>query len=144
MFCEELCYRPLVSCAPFDNAVDAARAMALENIGCLVVCTDDDHLLGVLTDRDLALRVVAAGLRPASTSVEEVMTRNPVTCRPSDDLAAAELLMAQHQIERLPIVDDDGRCWGVVSLADIASSEREKETGRVLRQITEREARLPH
>jgi CBS domain-containing protein len=103
---------------PSDPIVEAARLMRDENVGSLPV-SDEGRLVGMLTDRDIAVRVVAEGRSPESTTVGEVFSPNPVAARPDQDLDEALQLMAQHQVRRLPVVEDD-RLVGILAQADVA------------------------
>jgi CBS domain-containing protein len=97
---------------------------------------DDGRLVGILTDRDIVVRGVAAGLDLTSARVGDVASRTPVAVAPDQDLDEAMELMAEHRVRRLPVVDD-GRLVGVVSQADVALEAKEKKTGAVLQQISE-------
>jgi CBS domain-containing protein len=125
-----------------DSARDAAAKMRDANIGFLPVVDDAEQLVGVVTDRDLAIRVLAEAL-PVKTRVEDIMTVNVVSCSPDDDLVRAEALMRANQKGRLPVLDDRGRVAGVVSIANIARFDDARRTGDVLDEITEREANIP-
>jgi CBS domain-containing protein len=113
---------------------DAARLMRDEDVGSLPV-TDQGRLIGVITDRDIVIRVVAEGGRDSAT-VADALSRNPVTVAPDDDLEEALRLMARHQVRRLPVVEDD-RLVGIVAQADVALAEKEKKTGEVVEAISE-------
>ena len=128
------------SISPGDPIVEAARLMRDENVGSLPV-SDDGRLVGMLTDRDIAVRVVAEGKSLESTTVGEVFSRNPVAARPDQDLDEALQLMAQHQVRRLPVVEDD-RLVGILVQADIALEEKEKKTGELVESISQPEAEL--
>jgi CBS domain-containing protein len=117
-----------------EAIVDAARAMRDEDVGSLPV-TDQGRLIGVITDRDIVVRVVAEA-RADSASVADALSRNPVTVEPDEDLDEALRLMARHQVRRLPVVEGD-RLVGIVAQADVALAEREKKTGEVLQAISE-------
>jgi CBS domain-containing protein len=110
------------------------------NVGFLPVCDDAKRVIGTLTDRDLAVRVLAEGLSPNSPT-QGLYTREVVACRPENDLQKAEALMAQHQKSRIPCVDIEGRLLGVISLSDIAQRESSSRTAQMLQQISQREAR---
>jgi CBS domain-containing protein len=142
MRCDELMATDLKIMKPGSSVADAARVMRDANVGFLPICDDSDALVGVLTDRDITVRVVAEG-RPASTPLEEVMTEEVVTCRPDDDLERAEELMRVNQKARVVVVDEDGQVAGVLSYADIAQYDDERRAGEVLSDITEREANVP-
>jgi CBS domain-containing protein len=123
------------SISPGDPIVEAARLMRDENVGSLPV-TDEGKLVGMLTDRDIAVRVVAEGKSLESTTVGEVFSRNPVAARPDQDLDEALQLMAQHQVRRLPVVQDD-RLVGILAQADVALEEKEKKTGELVESISQ-------
>jgi CBS domain-containing protein len=142
MRCEELMTTEVRVLGPARAVRDAARVMRDFNIGFVPICDDSQSLVGVLTDRDVTVRVVAED-RPVDTAVEEVMTEEVVTCRPEDDLARAEELMRVNQKARLVCVDEAGRVAGVISYADIAQYEDERRAGELLGDITEREADAP-
>ena len=101
-----------------------------EDVGPVPVVADQQtkRLLGIVTDRDLAVKVVAEARQIAAVTVEEVMTRNPVTCHADDDLQKAIDTMEKHQIRRIPVVDDDNRIIGIIAQADIATRAHEPET----------------
>jgi CBS domain-containing protein len=116
------------------HARDAARLMRDRDIGFLPVCEADGSVVGVVTDRDLVLGVLAAD-RPATTAVEEIMTPDPIVCYASDDLDWCERLMSENQINRMVVVGDDERLVGVVSLADLAGVESEGVVGEVVADV---------
>ena len=106
-----------------DTTVDvAARLLTQYNIGMLPVCTPDGALHGLVTDRDIVTRCLAAGRSPAHTGVRDVMTRRIVSAPPHMETSAAAHLMGREQIRRLPILED-GRLQGIVSLGDLAEWE---------------------
>lgn len=100
----------------------AARTMARYNIGAAPVCTVGGNLCGMVTDRDLVTRCLAAGKNPAATKVREVMTSALVTAEPEMEVSAAAHLMGRKQIRRLPVVEN-GKLCGMVSLGDMAVRE---------------------
>ena len=107
---------------PEESVAVAARTLARYNIGVLPVCGGDGRLCGVVTDRDLVTRCIAAGRLPASTPVRDVMTAHVVSAQPDMDTAAAAQLMGHKQIRRLPVLEN-GRLCGMVSLGDLANRE---------------------
>ena len=107
---------------PEETVAVAARTLARYNIGMLPVCGGDGRLCGVVTDRDLVTRCIAAGKEPTRTTVREVMTSNVVSARQDMDTVAAAQLMGRQQIRRLPVLEN-GKLCGMVSLGDLASSE---------------------
>jgi CBS domain-containing protein len=140
MKCEKIMKREIECVSPTDTAEAAARRMRDENVGFLPVCDPSKKALGTLTDRDLAIRVLGAG-KPASTLVEEIMTREVVACRPSDDIEKAEQLMAKNQKSRMMCLDDQGHVVGVISLSDLAQHEKGPRAADTLRKISDREVR---
>jgi len=112
----------LIFCTPSDTAQTAARSMKLHRVGALPVVSDilNLKLEGIVTDRDLCCSVVAEARLAEKTKIADVMTRNPVTCAPENTLEDCEALMQEHQIRRIPVVDSQGRCVGIVAQADIA------------------------
>jgi CBS domain-containing protein len=113
----------------------AAQMMRDEDVG-IAPIVEGDRLVGVLTDRDIAVRVVAEGLDPERVKVYEVASRDVVTLDPSQDLDEALRLLARHKVRRLPVVEEDGRLVGVVAQADIAQKADERRTGEVVEQIS--------
>src|SRR5947207_4715249 len=121
---------------PDKNVVEAARIMKQEDAG-VVPVTENGRLTGMVTDRDIAIRVVAEGKDPQSTTVQEVASKNLVTLDPEQDLDEALRLMAQHQVRRLPVVEEDGRLVGIVAQADVARHGDDTKTGQVVQEISE-------
>ena len=115
--------------------IEAAKIMRDEDVG-LVPIVEGDRLVGTLTDRDIAIRLVAEGKDPASTPVKDVASRDLVTVDPDQDLDEALRLMAQHQVRRLPVVEEDGKLVGVVAQADVARQSDDKKTGEVVERIS--------
>ena len=118
----EVMTNPVIRIHPDEPVAVAARTFAHYNIGILPVCGGDGRLCGLVTDRDLVTRCMAAGRSPASTPVRDVMTKQVVSARPDMDTAAAARLMGKQQIRRLPVVEN-GRLCGMISLADLANRE---------------------
>lgn len=140
MTCEDVMTPSPTYCHPQHTAVEAAELMLREDIGLVpVVAENDTRLIGVLTDRDIVLKVVAAGRDPRTTAVSEVMTAEPVACLPQESIESVMELMASRQVRRIPVVDPRGSILGIVSQADIATRvSRPEETGQVVRAISER------
>jgi CBS domain-containing protein len=115
----------------------AAKMMRDENVG-LAPIVEGDKLVGTLTDRDIATRVVAEGKDPESTTAREVASRDVVTITPDQSLDEALQLMAQHQVRRLPVVEEGSRLVGVIAQADVAQHADASETGRMVEEISER------
>jgi CBS domain-containing protein len=125
------------SVTPGTNIADVARIMRDMNVG-VVPVTDDDRLLGVITDRDITIRVTAGGMAPQDVTVQDFMSPNVVTVSPEDDVEDVRTVMADNQIRRVMVTDDD-KLVGVISLGDVALSERDKDarTGEVLEKVSE-------
>jgi len=121
---------------PNKTVADAARIMKQEDAG-VVPVTENGRLTGMVTDRDIAIRVVAEGKDPKSTPVREVASKDLVTVDPEQDLDEALRLMAKHQVRRLPVVEEDGRLVGVVAQADVARHGDDAKTGQVVQEISE-------
>jgi len=115
------------------SVVEAAQLMREGHIGSLPI-TDDEQLVGMITDRDIAMRVVAEAADHTNTSVGDVSSRDLVTVEPDEDLDDALQLMARHQVRRLPVVENGGLV-GIVAQADIALSENEK-TAKLVEAIS--------
>jgi CBS domain-containing protein len=115
---------------------EAAKLMRDEDVG-LAPVVEGDRLVGTLTDRDIAVRVVAEGKDPQSTTVREVASTDLVTIDPEQDLDEAVRLMAQHQVRRLPVVEEDGRLVGIVAQADVARQADDRQTGEVVERISQ-------
>src|SRR5262245_34156274 len=114
MLCKEVMKSDVECVSPADPVEEAAARMRDENVGFLPVCDPSKKVLGTITDRDIAIRIVAGGL-PAHTPVEAVMSREVVSCRPEDDLQRAEQLMAEKHKSRIICLDKGGRLAGIRS-----------------------------
>lgn len=115
--------------------VEAARLMKSEDVGSIPV-TEGDRLVGIVTDRDIAIRVVAEGKDVQSVTVGEIASKELVTVDPQQDLDEALRLMAKHQVRRLPVVEEDGRLVGILAQADVAQQGDDTKTGQVVEQIS--------
>ncbi len=142
MRCEEIMKRDVQSVQPTDPVQAAAQRMREANVGFLPVCDSSRKVLGAITDRDIALRIVADG-RPPTTAIGDVMTREVVACAPGDDVRRAEELMGKKHKSRMIVADEEWRLVGVISLSDIAQVEDASRASQTMKQVTEREAR-PH
>lgn len=137
--CRDLMTTNPVSCSSTDTVRSAAQLMKREEVGFLPVVKDrqDKKLIGVVTDRDLVLNLIAEARHADMTTIADIMTAKPVTCRADDDLQQAISAMAQHQIRRVPIVDETEQIVGIIAQADIALRiDDPTATTDVLRQIS--------
>lgn len=126
----------VASVRPETTLAEAARIMRSLHIGPLPVCVDGS-IIGLLTDRDITVRGTAEGLDPLSTPVEEVMTREVLSCHDTDDVTHAALKMQMLQVRRLIVLDEDGHLAGIVSLGDIALQSRDESlVGRTLERVS--------
>ena len=138
--CSDLMTRNPVSARPEDSVAGVARLMKDNDIGPVPIVEDTSskRLVGIVTDRDLAIKVIAAGRDPQTTPVRQVMTTNVITCRADDDIETALDAMATQQLRRIPVVDGDNRLVGIIAQADIATRmDRPEKTGQVVKEISE-------
>ena len=132
----EVMTSPVIRIHPDETVAVAARTLAHYNIGILPVCGGDGKICGLVTDRDLVTRCLAAGRSPANTTVRDVMTAKIISAQPDLDGAAAASLMGKEQIRRLPVVEN-GRLCGMVSLGDLATQqETSLDAGDALSDIS--------
>jgi CBS domain-containing protein len=127
-------------CTPNTTVREAAQLMRDHDCGCIpVVEGESKRLVGVLTDRDVACRCVAEGKSP-DTPARDIMTTNPQSCHPEDDVAAVEQIMIEAQVRRVPVVDAKECCVGMIAQADLALSNEavsDREVGRMVERISE-------
>ena len=132
----ELMTRPVIRIHPEESVAVAARTLARNNIGILPVCGSDGRLCGILTDRDIVTRCLAAGKAPQSTSVREIMSTRLYVGRPDMEVTVAAGLMGKEQIRRLPVMEN-GKLCGMVSLGDWARKEEScMDAGEALTEIS--------
>ena len=124
-------------CAIFEPVQNAARMMKEWDVGSLPVVADQHSwkLKGIVTDRDLCT-VLAEDKDAAMTPVEEVMTRDPATCGPEDDVDTCAKIMQEHQVRRVPVVDDLGNCIGIVAQADLALKGKLRQVSETVAEIS--------
>ena len=119
----EVMTNPVIRIRPEEPVAVAARTLARYNIGSLPVCGSDGRVCGLVTDRDIVTRCLAAGRSPASTTVADVMTGRVISAAPDMDTGVAAHLMGREQVRRLPVIEN-GKLCGMVSLADLALNEQ--------------------
>lgn len=122
--CEDVMTRNPRTCAPNQSLLDCIRLLKELDVG-YVPITQDNRLLGVITDRDIAL-ALSRDERPSALRISQYMTRDPIACRPNDDVFDAQRAMEEHQIRRMPVVDEDNRLLGVIATADLARHARNR------------------
>jgi len=135
--CSQLMTHDPVFCLASDTVDRAAQLMKQEDVGSLPVIESHQNkkLLGIITDRDIALKVVAEK-RDANMRAEEVMTRNPVTCRADNDIQVALNAMASNQVRRIPVVDEQNHIVGIIAQGDVATVSEPEKTGQLVREIS--------
>jgi CBS domain-containing protein len=107
-----------------DSILDAAKIMAKKNIAAMIIVDDKSNITGIVTERDMTQRVIAAGLNAADTAVSEIMTANPDTLSSDDSAGDALELMQSRNYRHLP-VEEDGKCIAVVSIRDLYAAVKE-------------------
>jgi CBS domain-containing protein len=123
-----------ITCEPSATVVEVAKLMEREDVGPIPV-VESDRLVGIVTDRDLVLRVIAEGRDPKQTSVKDIISKDLVTVSPEEDLEQVLRVMAGKQVRRVPVVEGD-RLVGIVAQADVARAADEERTGEVVQQIS--------
>lgn len=141
--CNEVMTKEPVCCLPGDTAAKVAQLMQRDNLGSIPVIENDQtqKLVGILTDRDLVLKVIAKGQDAKTTKVEAIMTRQMVTCQAEDDVQQAVDAMAKHQLRRILIVDNDHKIVGIIAQADIATRVNQPaKTAEMVKEISQANA----
>ena len=142
--CGDVMTKNPVCCHPDDTVAKAAKLMKSENVGSVPVVEDEKtrKLVGIVTDRDLALKVVAKALDAKATMVAAVMARKVVTCRAEDDVQKAVDAMSEHQLRRIPIVDGDNKIVGIIAQADVATRVNQPaKTAEMVKEISQASAK---
>jgi CBS domain-containing protein len=127
-------------CVPTDSVMTAAQLMKSEDVGPIPIVEDKEEkkLTGIVTDRDLAIKVVAEARDPKTTPVEEVMSEGLVTCRENDDVRSVLKLMEENQLRRIPVVDKNDRLQGIIAQADVAIRlGNTRAAGEVVQQVSQ-------
>ena len=138
MKCRDIMTKYVRMCKPECSVKDAAQIMKEVNAGVVPVVNENDEILGILTDRDITLYTVAESKDPETTKVQEFMTKSVITAHPDDDLDDAIKKMEEYKIRRIPIVDNNNKVVGIISLGDVAVlSNEEHEIFEALETISE-------
>lgn len=140
MKCNEVMTKNPASCLPTDLAAKAASLMKSENVGSIPVVESEQSkvLIGIVTDRDLALKIVAEGLDASSAKVESVMTHQVITCHTDDDLQKALDSMSENQVRRIPVVDNENKLLGIIAQADVATrTNLPNKTAEMVKEISQ-------
>ena len=140
MICSEIMTKDPECCLPSDSVMKAAQLMKSEDVGPIPIVDDKDDmkLTGIVTDRDLAIKVVAEARDPRTTQIEEVMSEGLVTCRENDDVQSVLKLMQDNQVRRIPVVDKNDHLVGIIAQAGVATRLGEpRATGKVVEQISD-------
>jgi len=138
--CREIMTQTPRVCLPTSNLREAAQIMRDEDVGAVPIVEDYEskRLVGILTDRDIALKVAAGGSDPDTTKIDVVMTETPLACKADDSVEEALQIMSQHQIRRLPVVDVDFRLVGIIAQSDVARRlDKPEKTAEVVKEISE-------
>ncbi|MEK6335004.1 MAG: CBS domain-containing protein [Acidobacteriota bacterium] len=140
MKCSEVMTVNPSCCLTTDTVYQAAQLMKSEDVGPIPILNDLEgrRLEGIVTDRDIVLQVVAEGRDPQTTRVGEIMSKDVSTCRVDDDCQKVLHLMEEHQVRRIPIVNDNGQLAGIVSQADVATRMKDPAmTAEVVKEISQ-------
>ena len=138
--CSEVMTQNPVYCLPGDPVAKVAKLMKSTDIGSVPIVADEHskRLVGIVTDRDLAMKMVAEGRDVDSSNAEDVMSRGVVTCRAEDDLEKALDAMSGNQLRRIPVVDDNGKIVGIIAQADVATRvNRSEATAAMVKEISQ-------
>jgi CBS domain-containing protein len=138
--CHEVMTKDPTCCLPTDTVVKVAKLMQHDNIGSIPVIANEKtrQLIGIVTDRDLVLKLVAKGLDAKTTQVSEVMTQQVITCQAEEPLQKAVDAMAEHQLRRILIVDGDHKIVGIIAQADVATRGNQPEKmAKMVKEISQ-------
>lgn len=138
--CSDIMTKDVVTSTPEATIMEVAQLMKEEDIGPVLIVDNEQNntLIGIVTDRDIVLKVIADGQDPRTTRVGDAMSKKLVTCRADDDVDVAMQAMAQFQLRRIPVVEDNMRLVGIISQADVATRANEPEkTAEVVKEISE-------
>jgi CBS domain-containing protein len=120
MKAQDLMSRPVETCRSHESLNEAVRKMWEADIGAVVVVDDKNRVAGMVTDRDVCIAAYTQGRPLAGIVIAETMSESVITCGPADDIADAERLMKHHKIHRIPVIDQERRPVGIITLRDLA------------------------
>jgi CBS domain-containing protein len=138
--CSEVMTREPASCEAGEAITRVAAIMKKQDVGSVPVVEsrEDRKLIGIVTDRDIVVKVLADGGDVGRATVRDAMTANPAACKEDDDVSRAVELMSSRQVRRMPVVDGDGRLVGIIAQADVATRmNRDETTGELVEAISE-------
>jgi CBS domain-containing protein len=118
-----------------DTILDAAKRLSELDVGAMPICGEDDRLKGMITDRDIVVKVLAQGKDPSKVTVGELAQGKPVTIGADDSIEEALKVMSDHKVRRLPVIDEQ-RCVGIISQADVATNLPEEKVGDLVGAIS--------
>lgn len=140
MQCSEIMTKNPECCLPSDTVVTAAQLMKSEDVGPIPIVADKDSkkLTGIVTDRDLAIKVIAESRDPQTTRLSDVMSDDVVSCKDTDSVDQVLKLMEENQVRRIPVIGKNDQLVGIIAQADVATRLGQPDTtGRVVEQISE-------
>ena len=134
----EIMSRDPACCVLTDTAQSVAKILCDRKIGSMPVVADQQSrkLVGVITDRDLCCSVIAQAMNPKTTTIENLITLFPLTCREGEDIETCERLMQEHQVRRIPIMDAEDRVIGIVAHADLALKDKPERVSKTVAEIS--------
>ena len=138
--CKDVMTPEPVVCEPGESVAGAARIMKQQDVGSVPVVESHSskRLVGIVTDRDLVVKVLAGGPSVDRATVQDAMTPNPASCREDDDVEQAMATMKERQVRRMPVIDAGGRVVGIIAQADVATRiNRDARTGELVEAISE-------
>ncbi len=141
--CTDVMTKDVVTCTPENTIAEVARLMKTEDIGPVLIVDNEQSktLVGIVTDRDIVVKAIADGKDVKTTRVGDVMSKKLVTCRADDDVDVAMKSMAQFQLRRIPVVGENMKLLGIISLAYVATRvDAPEKTGEVVKEISEQTA----
>lgn len=141
--CRDIMTKDVVTCTSESTMVEVAQLMKEADIGPILVVDNEQSrtLVGIITDRDIVIKVIADGQDPRTTRVGEAMSKKLVTCRADDDVDVAMQAMAQFQLRRIPVVGENMKLLGIISQADVATRmDAPEKTAEVVKEISQETA----